>query len=840
MSRVLIVHADEAVGARLAAALHEAGLEPTVVTSGESAMDRFIQDPADVIVIDYDLGGRDGVSAAEAIRWMPGGRRARLILTASREPEEGDLESLGAGLDAYAIRVGLPDPPRVAEIAKRAAAVRPHEAETRVLDTEEAQLEADKMRAAASDAWDARPLGPPRPHAFSSEPPGPRPLRSEELEIGGTLEDATRGPWELPDADGREEGAEVERVAFAASDGETGISGTFETLTFARVLNRLAEARATGALVCMHPPDERATTSGTEPKKIVYFRAGVPAHVRSNLVRECLGQVLQRQRKIGRATLRESVDAVRRGEGRQGEVLVRMGAISPVELSEALAEQLRVKLFDLFFWERGSFRFAPNRPPPAELIDLEMGLAEIVFRGTRLAVPTHKALERLRAYEDRYVVGRARKLVRFVQLGPLGAGLGELIRRVDGSRTLRELLDSAVDAGEAAQMLYAMECLEAIAFAASPTRARSQPPPGPSDRHTLDMRAPDAASRAPADARGDGAGFGDLADMATLADLPPHDGLPALRLARAGLGASFVVDGSTGDGSTGDGATVDGSTVDGSFSRGSAVDGSLVGSSADDRWVDESSSGGSGVESIANRDGVSAIEPVIEPAHDEPDTPRDPIPVAAEAREEDHGAIAAAGPDEPLPAELLAGPSDELERVLTGSLEAPPGAYPDSSDARRLDDRSLDEPEPSGSAAREPPELTAALDLRVESQLKAERVFRRGVRRLDRGDPGAARTCFEEAAALCPEDTRFALHLTFCAHALDPSDGDAHRHALEAAEAACAREPGLSAGHLLRARLLRAAGREDDARAAYGRVLELEPGHKTARSELRALNAAGG
>ena len=36
-----------------------------------------------------------------------------------------------------------------------------------------------------------------------------------------------------------------------------------------------------------------------------------------------------------------------------------------------------IKLFDLFYWKHGTFRFAPDRPPPSELIDLEMGLAEI-------------------------------------------------------------------------------------------------------------------------------------------------------------------------------------------------------------------------------------------------------------------------------------------------------------------------------------------------------------------------------------------------------------------------------------------------------------------------------
>ena len=71
MSRVLLVHADAAIRERVQRTLEGAGVSVHAVTSGERAMDLFIQEPADVVVIDYSLEGRDGLSTAEAIRWIP-------------------------------------------------------------------------------------------------------------------------------------------------------------------------------------------------------------------------------------------------------------------------------------------------------------------------------------------------------------------------------------------------------------------------------------------------------------------------------------------------------------------------------------------------------------------------------------------------------------------------------------------------------------------------------------------------------------------------------------------------------------------------------------------------
>ena len=148
------------------------------------------------------------------------------------------------------------------------------------------------------------------------------------------------------------------------------------------------------------------------------------------------------------------------------------------------------------------------------------------------------------------------------------------------------------------------------------------------------------------------------------------------------------------------------------------------------------------------------------------------------------------------------------------------------------------EVDPAGSGLREKPEDSEALDARVKAQLKAERAFRRGLRKLDKGQNDEALTCFEQAAELCPDELRFALYVVFGQHALAPDDEAAHNTALERMERACEEDPTLAAAHLLRARLLTSAGRTSEARDAYGRVLTLEPAHRVAKRELKALNAS--
>jgi CheY-like chemotaxis protein len=667
VTQVLVVHADAGRGDVIAAAIAGAGLDARAVTSGERAMDLFIQEPADVIVVDPHLEGRDGIATIEAIRWMPGGRRARVVVLS--DEAEGVLD-LATKIDAFESVIGPLDLAALTRAVSRAAAARPHEAETRVLSVEQVLLEAERARPPGG-GWDEN----------TAERP---------------IDDAA---WEWRDTDGRAEGREVRALAEEAEHTHSDLVGTFERMPFARLLRLLADRRASGALVCVHPRDARPTTEGSEPTKIVYFRAGVPVHVRSNLVRECLGQVLVRQHKIGPETLRESLAAVRRGEGLQGEVLLQMGALTALDLSEALADQLREKLAEIFAWEDGTFRFAAERTPDRPYVDLGLGLAEIVMLGVSEGMSPEQVHGRLAPSRDRYPVLEPRALVRFLRLGA-----SETIRSIDGTRTLGEVLERASDARAAAQLLYAMECLDAVRYADAPAAPRSEPADdGP--EVTPVAAAPDAPSPP---------------DEAALPPVP--------------------------------------------------------------------------------------LEPVIAPALALPIEPAPAFPEAVRP----NLALAPVVPAEPL----------EAPPTPRGSTDRD-----DGSDVRPHDRKDQQPADDESSRPR-------VLDERVEALLAAERHFRRGTAALDRGRPVDAVRALARAAELCPDEGRFLSYLGWAKHAAAPDDAFVLSEAVDLAERGVRAAPELAIGQLLCARLLGAVGRSAEARAAYRRALELDPGLDEARSAI--------
>jgi tetratricopeptide (TPR) repeat protein len=131
-----------------------------------------------------------------------------------------------------------------------------------------------------------------------------------------------------------------------------------------------------------------------------------------------------------------------------------------------------------------------------------------------------------------------------------------------------------------------------------------------------------------------------------------------------------------------------------------------------------------------------------------------------------------------------------------------------------------------------PPPPEGALDARVDRLFDAERHFRRGNRALDRGSHDEALVAFAKAHEICPEQGEFLAYVGWARHCLAPDDAAATESALR--ELARARElaPDLHVTHLLAARVLGTAGRAAEARDAYLRVLELDPGCIEAREAI--------
>jgi CheY-like chemotaxis protein/tetratricopeptide (TPR) repeat protein len=143
--------------------------------------------------------------------------------------------------------------------------------------------------------------------------------------------------------------AKVGQVAAAearpAESGE-GVSGRLERMPFPFLLHHLYGLRADGVL---HVADGKK-------RKWLQLRGGQPAAVRSNLVSECLGNLLVRSGRVDAGVVAESRRRMQGGQ-LQGEILVGMDALSEDEISAALREQADEKFFEIFAWEGGEFRF---------------------------------------------------------------------------------------------------------------------------------------------------------------------------------------------------------------------------------------------------------------------------------------------------------------------------------------------------------------------------------------------------------------------------------------------------------------------------------------------------
>lgn len=513
---VLVVVPDANRADRIARAVIAAGHAPVVLPDGERAIDRFVQEPADVVIAEFFLPGRDGATTVESIRWAPGGRQVHAVLIAEEEPEAAALATIGARIDAVATFVGEPPPGKLTEILRSLdrkppndpRASRPGELPpspvsflnrtTSILKSDPRELfgaseDESTVRGSASVA---RKILEAHRIKTAESASAPRPATRDDTRLA-KRQSEQRPLAPAADPASVADGLRVREAARESGPTTDAIEGRFESTAFPALLVRLAESRASGALVCTAEDEPRGTVTGDAPIKMVYFRSGVPVHVRSNLIDECLGHLLLRKKRIGAATLDESVRRMKLGHGLQGEILIDMGALSPLEVSETLAEQAREKLFDLFGWRRGAYRLTPGEAPK-DVTPLELALPEMVYEGVCAAMPATRLSDLLTPVMDRYVVPDAQRLARFARVR-LPIELKAILARIDGSTTMRLLLAMGSKPAAVAQLVYSMQCLGAVRFEDHARKRVSEPPEAnvSSSRSAVPMRGGDPSGARP-------------------------------------------------------------------------------------------------------------------------------------------------------------------------------------------------------------------------------------------------------------------------------------------------------------------------------------------------------
>jgi CheY-like chemotaxis protein/DnaJ-domain-containing protein 1 len=157
------------------------------------------------------------------------------------------------------------------------------------------------------------------------------------------------------------------------------LQGNLADLPFPALLHHLHGLRADGVL----------QLRVGRKRKAVQLRGGRPVAVRSNLIGECLGNLLVRLGRIEQRELDESLARMRRGEGMQGQILVAMELLSEDELGALLRHQAEEKLFEIFAWRSGEFRFLRDaRLAKANALALDQSPANLVLRGILERMPS--------------------------------------------------------------------------------------------------------------------------------------------------------------------------------------------------------------------------------------------------------------------------------------------------------------------------------------------------------------------------------------------------------------------------------------------------------------------
>jgi CheY-like chemotaxis protein/tetratricopeptide (TPR) repeat protein len=262
--------------------------------------------------------------------------------------------------------------------------------------------------------------------------------------VPAPVADYPSGP--LTDAAQRRERKVVEAVARELSSIDPDLRGSLAYQPFARILQRVYADRLTGALLLLRD----------SVKKIVYFVEGYPASVRSNILGECLGQILLQQKMISKQTLDESLVRMKADKKHQGTVLVEMGALSPYNLTRALVAQMEAKFYEIFSWRTGDFAFKEGKGAPDEPVHLERAPAALILEGIRRHYDQERVRSVLAAFAGQYVAP-SRDPLRRLQDITADAAERRFIESLDGSLRLEAALStSPVPIQRARLLLVAM------------------------------------------------------------------------------------------------------------------------------------------------------------------------------------------------------------------------------------------------------------------------------------------------------------------------------------------------------------------------------------------------
>lgn len=243
------------------------------------------------------------------------------------------------------------------------------------------------------------------------------------------------------------------------------LTGSLKDTPFPQLLHSLYKIRETGVLYLKNNNIE----------KEIDIKDGYPISIRSNVEDEYLGNFLARIGKITQEECADSLKIMKSTNRLQGVTLIEMGLLTPQELAKYLKLQARDKLFEIFGWEDGTYKFEINHNVTGDISVLDMSPATLIFEGIKKRYRLERLRKELDAYHMKFVAPTNNLYYRFqdIELSPEEQKIKSLI---EGDRMVGEVLSlSEMDLIKTYQLLYTLYVTEMIELRDTPSGGLTQP-----------------------------------------------------------------------------------------------------------------------------------------------------------------------------------------------------------------------------------------------------------------------------------------------------------------------------------------------------------------------------
>lgn len=443
---ILIVDDDRSVQRVLTDALTKEGFTVTVEQDGEWGVKAFKQKRFDAVLLDLLLPALSGYEVAKQIRSLPRGKQVPIVMISGIYKSLIHQREAVAKHGAFALLEKPLDLGRLLDTLKEALGdryPRPSPPKPPPPPLEEDPVTAE-FSAQDTDREEADEVERDFPTAPTDRHPSPE-LSSPQIERKKTRRQ--------PASQSKKKAAKEAPWA------------SLKDKSFAEVLADAYRSRFTGAV--------RLRRGNV--KKIVYFRDGTPVFVKSNLLIECLGRILVREKMISDAECEESLRRMKESQRLQGTVLIEMGCISPHNLQHSLVLQMRHKIYDVFSWDEGEYQFIERAPLPSEPLSLDITCAQLIHEGVKHAYGKARLSAAFSGLDRLYVLASNDPLYALQEAG-LGSEERELLGLADGRKTLATLRALGVlPPFETDRFFFAMKCAQMIVFEIHPLEAKRRP-----------------------------------------------------------------------------------------------------------------------------------------------------------------------------------------------------------------------------------------------------------------------------------------------------------------------------------------------------------------------------